>query len=106
MAAAGLVAALSGTNEHVEHAAEIAMEHNLGMTCDPIGGLGQIPCIEGNAFGAVKAINAARMAMNDGGDHKVSLDQVIRTMYQTGRDMQARYQETSLAGLAVNVTEC
>jgi L-serine dehydratase len=106
MAAGGLVAALGGTNEQVEHAAEIGMEHNLGMTCDPIGGLVQIPCIERNAFGAVKAVNAARMAMNETGDHKVSLDQVIRTMYETGRDMQARYKETSLAGLAVNVIEC
>lgn len=106
MAAGGLVAALGGTNEEVEHAAEIGMEHNLGMTCDPIGGLVQIPCIERNAIGAVKAVNAARMSMNGSGDHKVSLDQVIRTMYETGRDMQARYKETSLAGLAVNVVEC
>jgi L-serine dehydratase len=106
MAAAGLAAALGGTNEQVEHAAEIGMEHNLGMTCDPIGGLVQIPCIERNAFGAVKAVNAARMSMSGKGDHKVSLDQVIRTMYETGRDMQARYKETSLAGLAVNVVEC
>jgi len=106
MAAGGLAAALGGTNEHVEHAAEIAMEHNLGMTCDPIGGLVQIPCIERNALGAVKAVNAARMAMNEEGGHKVSLDQVMRTMYQTGLDMQSRYKETSLAGLAVNVVEC
>ena len=106
MAAAGLTAALGGTNEQVEHAAEIGMEHNLGMTCDPIGGLVQIPCIERNAFGAVKAVNAARMALRDTGTHKVSLDQVIRTMYQTGLDMQARYKETSLGGLAVNVIEC
>jgi L-serine dehydratase len=106
MAAGGLVAALNGTNEQVEHAAEIAMEHNLGMTCDPIGGLVQIPCIERNAFGAAKAVNAARMAMQETGDHKVSLDQVIRTMFETGRDMQSRYKETSLAGLAVNVIEC
>ncbi len=106
MAAGGLVAALDGANAHVEHAAEIGMEHNLGMTCDPIGGLVQIPCIERNAFGAVKAVNAARMAMGDPGEHKVSLDQVIRTMYQTGLDMQSRYKETSLAGLAVNVIEC
>jgi L-serine dehydratase len=106
MAAGGLVAALGGTNEEVEHAAEIGMEHTLGMTCDPIGGLVQIPCIERNAFGAVKAITAARMAMSEVGDHKVSLDQVIRTMYQTGKDMQARYKETSLAGLALNVVEC
>ncbi len=106
MAAGGLVAAMFGANEEVEHAAEIAMEHNLGMTCDPIGGLVQIPCIERNAIGAVKAVNASRMAMREGGRHKVSLDQVIRTMYQTGLDMQSRYKETSLAGLAVNVVEC
>jgi L-serine dehydratase len=106
MAAAGLAAALDGENEQVEHAAEIGMEHNLGMTCDPIGGLVQIPCIERNAFGAVKAVNATRMALEDTGSHKVSLDQVIRTMYQTGMDMQSRYKETSLAGLAVNVIEC
>jgi L-serine dehydratase len=106
MAAAGLVSALNGTNDEVEHAAEIGMEHNLGMTCDPIGGLVQIPCIERNAIGAVKAINASRMAMQESGDHKVQLDQVIRTMYQTGLDMQSRYKETSLAGLAVNVVEC
>lgn len=106
MAAAGLAAALGGTNAQVEHAAEIAMEHNLGMTCDPVGGLVQIPCIERNAFGAVKAVNAARMAIHESGDHKVSLDQVIRTMFQTGRDMQARYKETSLGGLAVTVVEC
>jgi L-serine dehydratase len=106
MAAAGLAAALGASNEQVEHAAEIAMEHNLGMTCDPIGGLVQIPCIERNAIGAVKAVNATRMAMNEVGDHKVSLDQVIRTMRETGRDMQSRYKETSLAGLAVHVVEC
>jgi len=106
MAAAGLVSALGGTNDEVEHAAEIGMEHNLGMTCDPIGGLVQIPCIERNAIGAVKAINACRMAMQETGDHKVQLDQVIKTMYQTGLDMQSRYKETSLAGLAVNAVEC
>ncbi len=106
MAAGGLVAALGGNNMQVEYAAEIGMEHNLGMTCDPIGGLVQIPCIERNAMGAVKAINAARMAMQEGGEHKVSLDQVIKTMYQTGLDMQSRYKETSLAGLALNVIEC
>ena len=106
MAAGGLVAALNGTNAQVEHAAEIAMEHNLGMTCDPIGGLVQIPCIERNGMGAVKAINACRMAMHESGDHKLSLDQVIATMYQTGLDMQSRYKETSLAGLALNVIEC
>jgi L-serine dehydratase len=105
MAAAGLAATLGASNEAVEHAAEIGMEHHLGMTCDPIGGLVQIPCIERNAIGAVKAINACRMAMQESG-HVVSLDQVIRTMYQTGIDMQSRYKETSLAGLAVNVKDC
>ena len=106
MAAGGLVAALGGTNRQVEYAAEIGMEHNLGMTCDPIGGLVQIPCIERNAMGSVKAINACRIAMRDTDEHMVSLDQVIATMYQTGLDMQSRYKETSLAGLAVNVIEC
>jgi len=106
MAAAGLTAALGGSNEQVEHAAEIAMEHNLGMTCDPIGGLVQIPCIERNAMGAAKAVQASRIALNEGGEHKVSLDQVIRTMYLTGLDMQSRYKETSLAGLALNRIEC
>jgi L-serine dehydratase len=105
MAAAGLAATLGASNEAVEHAAEIGMEHHLGMTCDPIGGLVQIPCIERNAIGAVKAINACRMAMQESG-HVVSLDQVIRTMYQTGIDMQSRYKETALAGLAVNVKDC
>jgi L-serine dehydratase len=106
MAAGALVAALAGSNRQVEYAAEIGMEHNLGMTCDPIGGLVQIPCIERNAMGAVKAINACRIAMRDSDEHKVSLDQVIATMYQTGMDMQSRYKETSLAGLALNVIEC
>ncbi len=106
MAAGGLAAALGGTNDEVEHAAEIGMEHNLGMTCDPIGGLVQIPCIERNAMGAVKAVQACRLAMNETEGHKVSLDQVIRTMYLTGLDMQSRYKETSLAGLALNVIEC
>jgi L-serine dehydratase len=106
MAAGGLVAALGGSNEQVEHAAEIAMEHNLGMTCDPIGGLVQIPCIERNAMGAVKAVNACRMAMHETEGHKLSLDQVIETMYRTGMDMQSRYKETSLAGLALNIIEC
>jgi L-serine dehydratase len=106
MAAGGLVAALGGDARAVEGAAEIAMEHNLGMTCDPIGGLVQIPCIERNGMGAVKAVNAARLAMNDQGVHKVSLDQVIETMYRTGMDMQSRYKETSLAGLALNIIEC
>ncbi len=106
MAAAGLVAALHGTNEQVENAAEIGMEHNLGLTCDPIAGLVQIPCIERNAMGSVKAINAARLAMRGDGTHKVSLDQVIATMRQTGRDMSTNYKETSRGGLAVNVPEC
>jgi len=106
MAAGGLVAALRGTNAQIEYAAEIGMEHNLGMTCDPIGGLVQIPCIERNAMGSVKAINAARMAMSETGEHKVSLDQVIETMYRTGQDMQSHYKETSLGGLALNIIEC
>jgi L-serine dehydratase len=106
MAAAGLVAALGGSNAQIENAAEIAMEHHLGMTCDPIGGLVQIPCIERNAFGAVKAINAASLAMHGDGTHHVSLDQVIATMRQTGADMQSKYKETSQGGLAVNVPEC
>jgi len=106
MAAAGLTAALGGTNEQVENAAEIGMEHNLGLTCDPIGGLVQIPCIERNAMGSVKAINASRLAMHGDGTHKVSLDKVIKTMRDTGRDMQSKYKETSRGGLAVNVVEC
>ena len=106
MAAGGLVAAQNGENGQVEYAAEIGMEHNLGMTCDPIGGLVQIPCIERNAIGAVKAINASRIALREGSEHKVSLDQVIKTMYETGLDMQSRYKETSLGGLALNVIEC
>jgi L-serine dehydratase len=106
MAAAGLAAALGGNNDQVEEAAEIGMEHNLGLTCDPIGGLVQIPCIERNAMGAVKAINAARLAMNGDGSHKVTLDQVIETMRQTGVDMKSHYKETSQGGLAVNVPEC
>lgn len=106
MAAAGLAAALGGNNDHIEEAAEIGMEHNLGLTCDPIGGLVQIPCIERNAMGAVKAINAATLAMHGDGTHKVTLDQVIETMRQTGLDMKASYKETSQGGLAVNVPEC
>ena len=106
MAAGGLVAALNGTNEQIENAAEIGMEHNLGLTCDPIAGLVQIPCIERNAMGAVKAINASRLAMRGDGTHKVSLDQVIATMRQTGIDMSSIYKETSQGGLAVNVPEC
>jgi len=106
MAAAGLAAALGGSNEQVENAAEIGMEHHLGMTCDPIGGLVQIPCIERNAFGAVKAITAASLALHGNGNHHVSLDQVVATMRQTGADMQSKYKETSQGGLAVNLTEC
>ncbi len=106
MAAAGLTAALGGTPGQIENAAEIGMEHNLGLTCDPIGGLVQIPCIERNAMGAVKAINASRMALRGDGKHKVSLDKVIKTMRDTGRDMQDKYKETSRGGLAVNVIEC
>ena len=106
MAAGGFVAALGGTNNQVENAAEIAMEHNLGLTCDPINGLVQIPCIERNAMGAVKSINAARLALKTDKKNKVSLDQVIKTMYDTGRDMQTNYKETSKGGLAVNVVEC
>ncbi|MCX6875029.1 MAG: L-serine ammonia-lyase [Verrucomicrobia bacterium] len=106
MAAAGLVEYLGGSPRQVANAAEIGMEHNLGLTCDPIGGLVQIPCIERNAMGAVKAINAARLAIAGDGTHFVSLDKVIRTMRDTGRDMHAKYKETSRGGLAVNVVEC
>ena len=97
--------ALGGTPAQVENAAEIAMEHNLGLTCDPIGGLVQVPCIERNAMGAVKAISAARMALRGSGEHFVSLDQVIKTMRDTGRDMQDKYKETARGGLAINVLE-
>ena len=106
MAAAGLAAALGGTNTQVENAAEIAMEHNLGLTCDPIGGLVQIPCIERNAMGAIKAIDAARLALVGDGQHSVSLDKVIATMKRTGADMSEIYKETSLGGLAVNLPNC
>ena len=106
MAAAGLVAAFGGGNDVIENAAEIGMEHNLGLTCDPVGGLVQIPCIERNAMGAIKAVNAARLALHGDGTHIVSLDQVIATMRQTGIDMQTIYKETSEGGLAVNVVEC
>ena len=106
MAAAGLTEALGGTPRQVENAAEIGMEHNLGLTCDPIGGLVQIPCIERNAMGAMKAINASRMALRGDGKHHVSLDKVIRTMKQTGADMKTKYKETSRGGLAVNIIEC
>lgn len=105
MAAGALADALGGTPQQVENAAEIAMEHNLGLTCDPIGGLVQVPCIERNAMGAIKAISAARMALRGDGKHFVSLDQVIRTMRDTGRDMQEKYKETARGGLAINVLE-
>ena len=104
MAAAGLAEILGGTPEQVENAAEIAMEHSLGLTCDPIAGLVQIPCIERNAISAGKAINAARMALRGDGAHRVSLDEVIATMRATGRDMSSKYKETSTGGLAVNVS--
>lgn len=106
MASAGLTAVLGGTVEQVENAAEIAMEHHLGMTCDPVLGLVQIPCIERNAMGAVKAVNATRMALIGDGKHHISLDKVIKTMKQTGMDMQSIYKETSMGGLAVNLPEC
>jgi L-serine dehydratase len=106
MAAAGLTAALGGTPRQIENAAEIGMEHNLGLTCDPVGGLVQVPCIERNAVGAIKAIEASRLALVGDGSHLVSLDQVIETMRKTGLDMNERYKETSLGGLAVNVVEC
>jgi len=106
MAAAGLAAVLGGSNAQIENAAEIGIEHHLGMSCDPVAGLVQIPCIERNAMGAVKAINAASLALRGDGTHRVSLDMVIKTMYDTGRDMMTKYKETSLGGLAVNVVEC
>jgi len=106
MAAAGLTAALGGSNAQIENAAEIALEHHLGMTCDPIQGLVQVPCIERNGFGAVKAVNSAMLALRGDGSHIVSLDSCIRTMRDTGRDMHAKYKETSLGGLAVNVVAC
>jgi L-serine dehydratase len=106
MAAAGLCAALGGSNEQIENAAEIALEHHLGMTCDPVGGLVQVPCIERNAFGAVKAVTAASLALRGDGTHLVHLDTCIETMRQTGVDMSDRYKETSQGGLAVNVVAC
>ncbi|MCX7115685.1 MAG: L-serine ammonia-lyase [Gammaproteobacteria bacterium] len=106
MAAAGITAVLGGSVEQIENAAEIAMEHHLGMTCDPVMGLVQIPCIERNAMGAVKAVNASRLALMGDGSHQISLDKVIRTMKQTGKDMMTIYKETSLGGLAVNLPEC
>ena len=106
MAAAGLAAVMGGTPRQVENAAEIGMEHHLGLTCDPVGGLVQIPCIERNAIASVKAINAARMALRGDGTHHVSLDKVIKTMRETGADMQTKYKETARGGLAVNIVEC
>lgn len=106
MAAGALTEVLGGTPEQVENAAEIGMEHNLGLTCDPVGGLVQVPCIERNAMGAVKAINAARIALRGNGHHYVSLDRVIKTMRETGSDMKTKYKETARGGLAVNVVEC
>ena len=106
MAAGALAEVLGGTPEQVENAAEIGMEHNLGLTCDPVGGLVQVPCIERNAMGAIKAINAARMALRGDGRHFVSLDKVIKTMRDTGADMKLKYKETARGGLAVNVVEC
>ncbi|MGO4432685.1 L-serine ammonia-lyase [Paenarthrobacter sp. RAF9] len=106
MAAAGLCEVLGGTPEQVENAAEVGIEHNLGLTCDPVGGLVQIPCIERNAIASVKAINAARLALHGDGSHKVSLDKAIKTMRETGADMKSKYKETSRGGLAVNVVEC
>ncbi len=106
MAAGGLAAALGGTNAQIENAAEIGMEHNLGLTCDPVGGLVQIPCIERNAMGAIKAVNATRMALRGDGTHHISLDMVIKTMRDTGADMKTKYKETAKGGLAVNMVEC
>ncbi len=106
MAAGALAEAMGGTIEQVENAAEIAMEHSLGLTCDPVGGLVQVPCIERNAVASVRAVNAARMALNGDGSHYVSLDNVIKTMYETGKDMMSKYKETSQGGLAVNIVEC
>ena len=106
MAAAGLACVLGGSPNQIENAAEIAMEHNLGLTCDPIDGLVQIPCIERNAMGAVKAVNAAQLALAEDGKHNVSLDAVIKTMFEIGKNMNSIYKETSLGGLAVNVIEC
>ena len=106
MAAAGLCAVLGGTTKQIENAAEIGMEHNLGLTCDPVAGQVQIPCIERNAVAAVKAINAARMALRGNGSHYISLDQVVEAMYETGRDMKEKYKETSRGGLAIRLVQC
>ena len=106
MAAAGLCAVMGGTNAQIENAAEIALEHHLGMTCDPVKGLVQVPCIERNGLGAIKAVSAASLALHGDGQHFMPLDNCIETMRQTGLDMQERYKETSLGGLAVNFPEC
>jgi L-serine dehydratase len=106
MAAGALTELLGGTPEQAENAAEIGMEHNLGLTCDPVGGLVQVPCIERNAMASVKAINAARIAMRGDGQHFISLDKVIKTMRETGADMKTKYKETARGGLAVNIIEC
>ncbi len=106
MAAAGLCAVRGGTPEQVEHAAEMALEHHLSMTCDPVGGLVQVPCIERNGFGAIKAYTAASLAMHGTGEHFMSLDNCIAAMKQTGEEMSVKFKETSLAGLAVTITEC
>ena len=106
MAVAGLCAALGVTNEQIENAAEIALEHHLGMTCDPAGGLVQVPCIERNGLGAVKAVSAASLALRGDGQHFMPLDNCIETMRQTGIDMNVKYKETSTGGLAVNLPEC
>ena len=106
MAAAALTEALGGNVYQAEEAAEIAIEHHLGLTCDPVGGLVQIPCIERNAMGAVKAINASRLALQGTGKHVVTLDNAIKTMLETGRDMKSKYKETARGGLAVNIVEC
>jgi L-serine dehydratase len=106
MAAAALTEIMGGSPSQVENAAEIGMEHNLGLTCDPVGGLVQVPCIERNAMGAIKAINASRLALRGTGTQKVSLDKVIKTMWETGNDMKTKYKETSRGGLAVNIIEC
>src|SRR5476649_1743531 len=106
MAAAGVAAVMGGTPTQVENAAEIGMEHNLGLTCDPVGGMVQIPCIERNAMGSMKAVNASRMAMRGEGTHYVSLNTLIKTMMQAGADITAKYKDTSRGGLAVNIVEC
>jgi L-serine dehydratase len=106
MAAGALAAVFGASVAQIENAAEIGMEHNLGLTCDPVGGLVQIPCIERNAMASVKAVNAARMALRGDGTHYVSLDSVIKTMRETGADMKTKYKETARGGLAVNIVEC